>query len=655
MESVPHKVMEGPLETECCGCCDISKPANGRNNNLQVYLPTMISLVLLLVGMGLNFWKTPWFSGTIKLLWFVAAYLPVGGKVLWYAAKNIGKGQVFNEFFLMGIATLGAFFIGEYAEAVAVMLFYVIGEHFQEAAVKKSRGSIKNLIGSRPDKVQVLREGKYVVVHPETVRIGEIIQLKAGEKVALDGTLLNEHASFNTSALTGESKPDTKHRGETVLAGMINLNRVVELKVSEVYENSALSKILLLVEEAVSKKAQPQRFITKFAKIYTPIVVVLALALTFLPYFFLETYVFEDWLYRALVFLVVSCPCALVISIPLGYFGGIGAASKNGILFKGANYLDLMTQIDTVVFDKTGTLTEGVFEVQKVVLSKNSMLAPEEFHHFVHSLEKHSHHPIAQAIVKFSTTEKEALSFSDIEEIPGHGLRGLWNDRVLLAGNLKLLQKFNIDVEPELEDISESMVAFAMDGKYEGHCIVSDKVKGDSAEAIRKLHELGIKEVLMLSGDKISVTKAIAEKLNMDQAFGGLLPQDKLKKLKELKNAGKNLIFVGDGINDAPAITLADVGIAMGGLGSDAAVESADVVIQNDQPSKVVTAIRIAQKTKQIVWQNIGFAFGAKALILILAVFGFASLWGAVFADVGVALLAILNAVRIQYIMRKDA
>ena len=636
----------------CCSTTDSPKKAGKtgteEHDRANSYIPTIISLVLLLTGIVLDYFDAGWFTGYIRPTWFAVAYLLAGGKVLLHAAKNIAKGEVFNEFFLMGIATLGAFYIGEYAEGVAVMLFYVIGEHFQEAAVRKSRRSIKELIDNRPDIINVMRNGSFVQVDPETVAIGETIQVKAGEKVALDGTLLSESSSFNTAALTGESKPDNKRKGEKILAGMVNLDKVVEIKVTSGFEDSALSKILLLVEQASGRKAKTQQFITRFAKVYTPIVVFLAIALALVPYFLVADYVFNEWLYRALVFLVISCPCALVISIPLGYFGGIGAASNKGILFKGANFLDLITKVDTVVMDKTGTLTKGVFKVQQVEVSKNAGIGKDKFIALTAALESQSTHPIAKAVADHAGEQYKTMKVSEVEEISGHGLKGSVDGMEVLAGNARLLQKFNIEYDKELDNVVDTIVVVAINGKYAGYITIADEIKEDAARAIKALHGLGVKEIIMLSGDKSSVVGAIAKKLSIDKAFGGLLPQDKVSKVEELKEQGKTVAFVGDGINDAPVITLADVGMAMGGLGSDAAIETADVVIQNDQPTKIATAINIGKKTNQVVWQNIGLAFGVKAIVLVLGAFGVASLWEAVFADVGVALLAILNAVRIQ-------
>lgn len=630
-------------QDKCCNTQD-SQHANNTEEKSS-YIPTLISLLLLLSGIALDYFKIPFFAGYIRLAWYAIAYILVGGKVLKHAAINITKGKIFNEFFLMGIATLGAFYLQEYAEGVAVMLFYVIGEHFQEAAVLRSRKSIKDLIDNRPAIVSLVSNEAIKEVSPLIIKIGDIIQIKPGEKVALDGELLSENSSFNTAALTGESKPDTKRKGEKVLAGMLNLDKVIQIKVTSVYEDSALSKILKMVEKATARKAKTQQFISRFAKIYTPIVVFLAIGLTFLPYFFVEDYVLKDWLYKALVFLVISCPCALVISIPLGYFGGIGAASINGILFKGSNYLDLMTKVDTIVMDKTGTLTKGVFKVQEI---KSEKLEKDYFISLVAALENNSTHPIARAIVHYAGESYKSLKFEHIEEISGHGLKGVVDGKTVLAGNTKLLKKFNIPYEDTLDKIVDTIVVVAINGIYAGYITIADEIKEDALEAIKSLHKLGIKHLVMLSGDKQAVVEAVAHKLGIDAYYGGLLPEDKVNKVEELKKQGKTVAFIGDGINDAPVITLADVGIAMGGLGSDAAIETADVVIQNDQPSKISTAIKIGKRTNAVVWQNISLAFIVKAIVLLLGAGGVATMWEAVFADVGVALLAILNAVRIQ-------
>ncbi|MDX2172803.1 MAG: heavy metal translocating P-type ATPase [Bacteroidota bacterium] len=609
------------------------------------YLPAIISFVVLMSGIILdNFIKPDFFKNYVRLIWYIVAYLPVGIPVLKDAVNSIAKGSFFSEFFLMSIATIGAFFIGEYSEGVAVMLFYAVGELFQSAAVKRAKRSIKALLDVRPDTVTVIRNGSTSTVSPSEVKIGELIQVKPGEKVALDGELISESSAFNTAALTGESKPDTKRKGEHVLAGMINLNTVSEIKVTALFKDSKLSRILELVQEATARKAPTQLFISKFAKIYTPIVVFLAIGICLLPALFVSDYIFNDWLYRALVFLVISCPCALVISIPLGYFGGIGLASRNGILFKGSNYLDVMTKIDTVVMDKTGTLTKGVFKVQKKVavgIEESELLT------LAAGIESKSTHPIAIAITQHVQNNKAVVE--TVEEIAGHGLKGVVNGKQILAGNAKLLRKFDIAYNTEIESIVESIVVIAVNNKYAGYITVADEIKEDAPQAIADMHYLNLK-VVMLSGDKQSVVDKVAKELNILNAFGNLLPEDKVNKVQALKNENRTIAFVGDGVNDAPVIALADAGIAMGGLGSDATIETADVVIQNDMPSKIVTAIKIGNVTRKIVWQNITMAMVVKIIVLALGAGGVATLWEAVFADVGVALVAILNAVRIQNI-----
>ncbi len=545
----------------------------------------------------------------------------------------------------MGIATIGAFAIGEYPEVVAVMLFYAVGEVFQTLAVKRAKANIKSLLDQRPDEVTVLRNNEPETVKAETVAVGEIIQLKPGEKLGLDGELLSETASFNTAALTGESKPDTKAKGETVLAGMINLNTVAQVQVTTAYTDSKLSKILELVQNATSQKAPTELFIRKFAKIYTPIVVLLAVAICVLPYFFVADYEFKDWLYRALVFLVISCPCALVISIPLGYFGGIGAASRNGILFKGSNFLDALSNIQNVVMDKTGTMTEGVLKVQEVVFDK--AFNQDKILKLVNILESHSTHPVATAIHEYVGKPDNTIRLENTEEIAGHGLKSTINGKDLLVGNFKLMNKFGIQYDLDPSSIVYTTIAVAYDNKFVGYITIADSIKEDAQETINLLHKLNVKAT-MLSGDKSTVVKYVAEQLGIDNAFGDLLPEDKVNKVKEIKAKGESVAFVGDGVNDAPVVALSDVGIAMGGLGSDATIETADVVIQDDKPSKIPVAINIGKQTKKIVWQNITLAFAVKGIVLVLGAGGLATMWEAVFADVGVALLAILNAVRIQ-------
>ena len=611
----------------------------------KAYLPSIVSLIILLTGVAFNQLEMVWFNTYFQVFLFGIAYLIIGGPVVWKAITRIPKGDVFNEFFLMSIATIGAFFIGEYAEGVAVMLFYAVGELFQDAAVNNAKRSIESLLKLQIEEVNVLENGTTVIKHPKNVKLGEIIKVKSGEKVALDGELLTQNASFNTAALTGESVPDDKKKGDTVLAGMVNLNTVAEIKVTALYADTKLSKILKMVQEASGRKAKTQLFISKFAKIYTPIVTFLAVALTFLPFFIVDNYVFNDWLYRSLVFLVISCPCALVISIPLGYFGGIGAASRNGILFKGSDYLDKMTEIDTVVMDKTGTLTKGVFEVQKIV---SESLSEKELLHIAAAIETYSTHPIAKAIVKYAEVDFKNIEIKNVEEISGHGLKGELNNQTILAGNSRLLKKYNIAYDEKISAITDTIVLIAIAGKFAGYITIADTIKEDAIEAITALHHLNIREVVMLSGDKQAVVDKIARQLGLDKAFGGLLPEDKVNEVTKLKEAGRTIAFIGDGINDAPVIAMSDVGMAMGGLGSDAAIETADVVIQTDHPSKIATAIKIGKATKRIVWQNIILALGVKLIVLALGAGGIATMWEAVFADVGVALLAILNAVRIQ-------
>ena len=615
-------------------------------STFQLFLPAIISFGLLLLAIGFdNYFTQSWFKGWLRIVWYVAAYFPVGLPVIKEAIKSIRKSDVFSEFLLMSIATIGAFAIGEYPEGVAVMLFYAIGEIFQSLAVQRAKRNIKSLLDQRPDEVTILENNVAKTIKASTAKIGDIIQLKAGDKLGLDGELLSDKASFNTAALTGESKPDSKLKGETVLAGMINLNTVSQVKVTTAYTDSKLSKILELVQEATSKKAPTELFIRKFAKIYTPIVVFLAIGICIVPMLFVENYVFNDWLYRALIFLVISCPCALVISIPLGYFGGIGAASKNGILFKGSNFLDVMASIQNVVMDKTGTMTEGVFKVQEVVFKAD--FDQNEILQLVNALESQSTHPVATAIHEFVGEIDSKISLKEVEEIAGHGLKANVNGKEVLVGNFKLMDKFSIKYDIDPSSIVYTLIAVAYDKKFVGYLTIADSIKEDAQITIDKLKALGIKTT-MLSGDKNNVVQFVAQKLGITNAFGDLLPEDKVNKVKEIIAKNQTVAFVGDGVNDAPVVALSNVGIAMGGLGSDATIETADVVIQDDKPSKIPMAINIGKQTKKIVWQNITLAFTVKAIVLILGAGGLATMWEAVFADVGVALLAILNAVRIQ-------
>ena len=611
------------------------------------YLPAIISFVMLLIGIALdNYFKPSFFTNYVRLAWYAIAYLPVGLPVIKEGWEASLKKEFFTEFTLMVLATMGAFAIGQYPEGVAVMLFYAVGELFQKAAVNKAKNNIKALLDVRPSSASVLRNNKYEEIKPEEVEIGETIQIKAGEKIPLDGEMLSEGSSFNTAALTGESKPKSIYKGAQVLAGMLNLDKVIELKVTKKFADSSLARILEMVQNATARKAKTELLIRKFAKIYTPIVFFLAVALVVVPYFVLSNYVFNDWLYRALIFLVISCPCALVISIPLGYFGGIGAASRNGILFKGSNYLELMTKINTVVMDKTGTLTAGVFKVQAIVTNG---MDKTDFIKTLAALESKSTHPIAKAIAEYEKNETQTYQATEIEEISGHGLKGNVNGKEVLAGNTKLLKKYNITYDAAIDEIIESIVVVAIGNQYTGYVLIADEVKEDAQEAIRQMHLNGIKQTIMLSGDKNSITQKVAKQIGIDTAFGDLLPENKVQKVEELKQDKTKIIaFVGDGINDAPVLALSDVGIAMGAMGSDAAIETANVVIQTDQPLKIVTAIKIGKATRSIVIQNIILVFAVKAIVLVLGAGGLATMWEAVFADVGVALLAILNAVRIQ-------
>lgn len=633
----------------CCGHDEHSNDhghdhGGGEKGTWTGHWPLLLALAILAVMLILDYGFKVNPGNITNLIIFGVAYLLAGYNVLELAFRKLLRFDFFNEFFLMSVATLGAFAIGSYSEGVAVMVFYSIGEWFQDAAVDKAKRNIKALLDIRPDTVTVLRGGNAISVKPDEVKIEEIIQVKPGEKVALDGVLISDKGTYNTAAMTGESKPDTKQKGEQVLAGMINLNTVTEIKVKSLFKDSKLSKILEMVQDATARKSQTQLFISRFAKVYTPIVFLLALLVVVVPYFVVSNYVFQDWFYRGLVFLVISCPCALVVSIPLGYFGGIGLASKNGILFKGSNFLDVMTKIDTVVMDKTGTLTRGVFNVQKVVTSN---FEEQELIKLTAALESKSTHPIAIAITQYSGQSINGTSIESVEEIAGHGLKGNIEGREVIAGNTALFKKLGIPYDAAVENEQDTMVVVAVENKYAGYFTIADEIKEDAQQAISELHQLNI-ETVMLSGDKQSVVDKVAKLLGIDKAFGALLPENKVEKVEELKNQNRRIAFVGDGVNDAPVIALADAGIAMGGLGSDATIETADIVIQNDQPRKIVTAIKIGKLTRNVVWQNIALAMGVKIVVLILGAGGVATLWEAVIADVGVALLAILNAVRIQ-------
>ncbi|QWG78360.1 MULTISPECIES: heavy metal translocating P-type ATPase [Bacillus cereus group] len=577
---------------------------------------------------------------------FVLAYLLIGGDIVWRAARNITRGQVFDENFLMAIATLGAFAIQQYPEAVAVMLFYQVGELFQSIAVNRSRKSITSLMDIRPDYANVKVGNETKQVSPEDVQIGEYIIVKPGEKVPLDGKVVEGTSMMDTSALTGESVPREVEVGNDVLSGFVNQNGVLIVEVTKEFGESTVSKILDLVQNASSKKAPTENFITKFARYYTPVVVITAAIMAFIPPLILEGATFSDWIYRALVFLVISCPCALVVSIPLGFFGGIGGASKSGILVKGSNYLEALNDVKYIVFDKTGTLTKGVFKVTKMEPSEG--ITAEKLLEYAAFAEVYSNHPIAQSIRNAYGKSIDENAIEDYSEISGHGTVVKVQGKEIFAGNAKLMSKENITFKQP--NTVGTLVHVAVDGKYAGYIVISDEVKEDSKQAIQKLKELGIKKTVMLTGDAKSVGEAVGKELGLDEVHAELLPHQKVEEIEKIdaaKRGKEKIAFVGDGINDTPVLARADVGIAMGGLGSDAAIEAADIVIMTDEPSKIATAVKIAKRTRSIVWQNIIFALGVKGLVLLLGAFGIATMWEAVFSDVGVTLIAVLNAMRV--------
>ncbi|WP_291580132.1 heavy metal translocating P-type ATPase [Clostridium sp. UBA6640] len=587
------------------------------------------------------------FDANIELIIFLVAYLIVGGEIVLRALKNITRGQIFDENFLMTIATVGAFAIGEFPEGVAVMLFYQVGELFQDIAVNKSRKSISSLMDIRPDFANLKTDGEIVKVSPEEVSVDDIIVVKPGEKVPLDGVVIEGKSMLDTSALTGESMPRNVEEGNDVLSGFINQNGVITVRVTKEFGESTVSKILDLVQNASNRKAKAENFITKFAKYYTPAVVIIAAALAILPPIFISNATFGEWVYRALVFLVISCPCALVISIPLGFFGGIGTASKHGILIKGSNYLEALNNVETVVFDKTGTLTQGVFNVTEI--NSSNGFNKEEVLKYAAYAESYSNHPIAVSIVKAYKNEINKDDVNNYEEIAGHGIVVEVEGKRVAAGNNKLMNAENVKFE-ETDSVG-TVVYVAIDKVYAGSIVIEDTLKEDSIQAIRELKDNEVKNTVMLTGDNKKVADKVANQLKVDEVYSELLPHEKVEKLENIdskKSSGKNIAFVGDGINDAPVLARADVGIAMGGLGSDAAIEAADVVIMTDEPSKIATAIKISKRTRKIVIQNIVFALGVKALVLILGAFGIATMWEAVFADVGVSVLAILNAMRVM-------
>ena len=584
------------------------------------------------------------FGESEESIWvYLGIYIAIGYDVVWGALKNIFRGQIFDENFLMSIASIGAFVIGDYPEAVAVVLFYQVGDLFEDYAVGRSRKSIKELMNIAPDYAVIKREGKLVKVDPNEIKIGDVITVSPGEKIPLDGNIVSGVSSVDSSALTGESLPSDLTIGDVALSGCINLTGVLEIKVTKEFGESTVSKILELVEKASSKKAKTEKFITKFAKYYTPVVVISAVILAVVPPLVLgESFV--DWVNRAFIFLVISCPCALVISVPMGFFGGIGGASKQGILIKGSNYLEALAKVDTVVFDKTGTLTKGVFEVEKI----NSVSMPiEQLLEYVASAESYSNHPISLSLKRAYTGDRDLFDVEDYKEIAGRGVFAKVDGMGVHAGNTSLMD--DIGVRYIDADRPGTIVHVAIDGKYEGQIIISDEIKEDSLDAVKKLKQGKVSRVVMLTGDSEGVARFIGEKIDISDIRAKLLPENKVEEIERIKKkigeAG-NVVFVGDGINDAPVLAMADVGVAMGALGSDAAIEAADVVIMDDKPSKVATVIDIAKRTMKIVKQNIIFALGIKLVILILGVFGLASMWMAVFADVGVAILAILNSMR---------
>lgn len=580
----------------------------------------------------------------LQIALFIISYIIVGGDVVKRAVKNIFKGQVFDENFLMSIATIGAFFIGEYPEGVAVMLFYQVGELFQNYAVGKSRKSIASLMDIRPDYANVKKGDELVKVDPDEVQIGDIIVIKAGEKIPLDGKVIEGSSMIDTSALTGESVPREVEVGSDILSGCININGVITAEVTKEFGESTVSKILDLVENASSKKSNSEQFITKFARYYTPVVVIIAVFLAIIPPLVIDGATFSDWIYRALAFLVVSCPCALVISIPLSFFGGIGGASKKGVLVKGSNYLEALAETEIVVFDKTGTLTKGVFNVQEI---HPEGVSKEELLELTAHAESYSNHPISLSLKRAYSKEIDNGRISDVEEISGHGVIATVDGKKVMAGNIKLMKM--MDIPYFKGELIGTIVHVAVNNKYIGYIVIADEVKEDSAQAIKELKAANIKQTVMLTGDNKSIGSKVAKELGLDKVYAELLPADKVEKLEELfsqKSKKGKLAFVGDGINDAPVLARADIGIAMGGLGSDAAIEAADVVIMTDEPSKIATTMKISKKTLKIAHQNIVFAIGIKIIVLILSAFGITTMWAAIFADVGVTIIAVLNAFR---------
>ena len=620
----------------------VEKKVSGKTNvqraKFEVKPTLIIGTILYLIAVIGDF------KGALALILFVASYLLIGGKVVLTAIKNIARGQLFDENFLMTVATIGAFSISEYPEAVAVMLFYEIGETIQGYAVNKSRSSISSLMDIRDDYANIIIDGKEKKVSPETVKVEDIILVKPGEKIPLDGIVVEGESFVDTSALTGESVPRKIAVNDEILSGGINTNGVLKVKVTKKFGESTVSRILEMVENAANKKANTEKFITKFAKVYTPIVVALAILIAVVPSIFIKDALFSTWLYRALVFLVVSCPCALVVSVPLGFFAGIGGASKKGVLVKGSNYLELLKDLETVVFDKTGTLTEGVFTVTEI---NTNNIQKEKLIEVAAMAESFSNHPIAISIIKEYGKEIDKEVIEEYEEIAGHGIKAVINNEEILIGNAKLMNQFNISYN-EVDSIG-TVVYCAINGEFKGSIVISDKIKENADEALINLKAAGVKKTVMLTGDNKKTAEKVGEKVNIDEVHSELLPLGKVKEVEKLlKASNKNgrLAFVGDGVNDAPVLARADIGIAMGGIGSDAAIEAADVVLMKDDINALVDAINVSKKTNKILWQNIIFALGVKVIIMVLGTFGIANMWTAVFADVGVTIIAIINSTR---------
>ena len=628
-----------------CSCCGEQRLDHCEEEEMSWWKPAL-SLAMLVAGIIMDTMGVQWFQNTwVKLAWYAAAWLPTGLGVLHEAIEEAREGELFSEFLLMTVASLGAFAIGEYPEAVAVMTLYCIGEALQDRAVSRARSNIKSLIALRPDHAVIIRDGQRMTVAPTEVTVGDLVEVKAGERVPVDGRLIGT-AAFDTAALTGESMPRVIENGDEVLAGMIACESTVQLTVIRPSSESAVSRILAMVEEASERKAPAELFIRRFAKVYTPVVVGLAVLVVTLPWLYslvattTFNYDFQQWLHRALIFLVVSCPCALVISIPLSYFAGIGAASRRGILFKGSNYLDALAGVDTVVLDKTGTLTTGQFTVASVMGLSDAQVAT------VAAIEQHSPHPIARAINDYC--KPGDVSFSQVKNIAGYGMSAVIEGNTWLVGTTRLMEHENVAYPASLRDVTGTMAVVAIGGQYAGHILLNDKPKEDAARAISALDHMGIATV-MLSGDRQSIVEDVARQLGVGQAHGDLLPQGKVEHIRRLQEKeGRQVAFVGDGINDAPVLALSDVGIAMGALGSDMAIETADVIIQTDQPSRVADAVTLGRRTRGIVGQNIAFAIGVKVLVMVLGVMGIANMWEAVFADVGVALLCVLNSLRLM-------